>query len=52
MKFVNKYAPLICAVGWLGLLIAAVIIKDANYRLPFICAAVVHVADSLLNSGW
>ena len=44
MKFINKCAPLACALGWLGLLIAAILVKDVDFRKPFICAAAVNVA--------
>lgn len=43
MNKVNKWIPLVCAIGWLALLIISVFIKNANYKLAFTISAAVNV---------
>ena len=43
MNKVNKWIPLVCAIGWLALLIISVFTEDANYKLAFTISAAVNV---------
>ena len=44
MNKITKYLPLICAIGWIVLVVISFFTPETNYRWPFVASALVNIA--------